>query len=199
MSNTKQLSTIEQEHRLIIDTYLSTGKLNGTKAIMSLRPDIEYTTARSLFNAIVNSPKNKAYIEQRRNEMRANAIMSSEAMIERLEAVIDADPMLYIGLNKDELKELPHEISVLVQDIEYKEKIYKDRAGNEIKEVTTKVKMQNKDKAKDMLNKMLGNYEINNRQKSNTTNYNTLIQGMNTEELKALATVTKLISQQGKD
>jgi hypothetical protein len=66
-----------------------------------------------------------------------------------------------------ELKALPSSVRRSIASIVHKKKKYK-HDGEEVVEEYVTIKLMDKMKALDMLNKMAGHYEIHNRQKSKT-------------------------------
>ena len=104
-----------------------------------------------------------------------------------LEAAIHyfADATKYIGLTDDELKVLPPEERRAIQKIKTLTRTYTDRSGKEITEKTTDVTLVSKNTSGDMLNKLLGNYALDNRQKKIEINYDSLSPSTIKELMKA--------------
>ncbi|MCB0447960.1 MAG: hypothetical protein KDD03_10705, partial [Gelidibacter sp.] len=81
-----------------------------------------------------------------------------------------------------------------IQSIKHRKKEYTDRQGNTVIEENMEVRIVDKTKAVEILNKMLGNYALDNSQKANKINVETL----NINELKVLANIIgKVDNKQG--
>jgi len=176
MSNGKHedlrpIEAIHQEHELILDEWFKNG-FNGYKAVLKYRPEITEGTARVVFSTI--SKQHSGYIEKKRQELQANSNIMLEQMIREAALHYFSDATSYIGLSEDELKALPPEERRAIQKISTKKREIVNRKGENIIETTTDVVLVNKNTAGDMLNKLLGNYALDNRQKKTEINYESL-------------------------
>ena len=77
-------------------------------------------------------------------------------------------------LKPHEIRELPPELKRCIQSFDHKEIQYTDRNGNEVKESIIRLKFIDKLKAIEMINKHIGFYEIDNKQKQNKVDLNSL-------------------------
>jgi phage terminase small subunit len=173
-----------EEHKQMIDNYFSNG-FNGSKALQDLRPELGYNTAKVTANSILKSKSNQEYIQGKRQELRARANIETEQITTELINWIYSDATDYIGLNVKDLKGLPNELKRCIQSVKHRVKEYKDRAGQDIREEVLEVRIIDKSKAVEILNKMLGNYSLDNSQKGTKVNIETL----NVQELKLLANI----------
>ena len=189
MSNSKhetgmtKLETIKEEHKMIIDSWFNNG-FNGSKAVMEIRPEVTYNTARVMANAILKEANNQEYIQEKRQELRAKANIETEQLTTELINWIYSDPTDYIGLSVNDLKSLPNEIKRCLTGVKHRIKEYKTLKGQDVREEVIEVKIADKTKAIDILNKMLGNYSLNNKQKATTINIQQILMGMNDDEQK---------------
>lgn len=183
MSNT-ELSPIKEEHFLIVDEWFNNG-FNGSKAVLKYRPGLKDTTSRSTFNVIAKKPKVKAYIQEKREQLRASTSIQPEQVINELITWIYSDATDYISLTPEEIKTLPREAKQCIQSIKHRKKTFHDPKGNPITEEVLEVRIIDKTKAVEILNKMLGNYALDNSQKKSTVN----IGNLNVNELKVLANI----------
>jgi hypothetical protein len=192
MSRSKELVNIEgrelqhEQHYLIIDEYFNNG-FNGSKAILKHRPGITEATSRSLFNTISKLTHVKAYIGEKRQQLRAQTNIEPEQVINELITWIYSDATDYISLTPEEIKSLPREAKQCIQSIKHRKKEYYDRQGNAVVEEVLEVRIIDKTKAVEILNKMLGNYALDNNQKKSTVN----IGNLNVQELKVLANILR--------
>lgn len=185
-------SLVQEDHRLIIDEYFSNG-MNGTKAVQEYRPDITYQTARVVWNQIQNTEHGKKYINEKRQRLRATTAIAGEQIARALLTYASSDATAYIGLTAEELKALPNEIKQCIQAIKINKKTFKDRQGRDVTEETISVRIVDKLKAIDMINKHIGFYSGDNAQKHGATKaVSKVLEGANTETLKALANIAKL-------
>lgn len=183
-SKTAPIEHIKEEHKQIIDSYFSNG-FNGSKAVQEHRPDIKYSTAKVLFNSLSKEPRNAQYITEKRQALRAVTGIQTEQITRELITWLYSDPTDYIGLTVSDLKNLPNEIKRCIQSVKHRKKEYKDRQGQTVIEEVLEVRIVDKTKAVEILNKMLGNYAIDNKQKANNIN----IESLNVNELKVLANI----------
>jgi len=180
---------IEQEHRLILDEWFA-NNFNGSKAVLTHRPNVGTGSAKTIFAVIKKA--NKSYIQHKRNELRASVSIQQENVIKNLIDWIQADATDYLELTPKELKELPVEARQSIASINHKKKTYKDRQGQDIVEETLAIKLIDKIKTLEILNRMLGYYEMDNKQKGGTLD----ISKATPDQLNA---VLSLMTQQGKD
>lgn len=162
---------IHEEHRQIIDEYFNNG-LNGTRAVIDHRPDINYNSAKLIWHSIAKSEHGRQYIAERRRNMRATTQLAGEQIARTMLHWAHADATIYAGLTPDELRSLPNEQKACIQGIKYREKEYKDRQGNLIKEKICDVVLIDKLKALDRIAKHINFYaaDNNSKQGSNTLN-----------------------------
>lgn len=187
----KQRDQVAQEHKSIIDTWFNNG-YNGAKAMIEHRPDITYNTAKVLFSTMIKTPANAQYIAEKRQEQRAKANIQADQITRELISWIYSDATDYIGLTVEEVKALPNELKRCIQSVKHRVKEYKDRNGNDVKEEVLEVRIIDKSKAVEILNKMLGHYSLDNSQKANTIN----VQNLNVNELKVLANILQKTDKQ---
>jgi len=200
MSNKKHdtsenaIAVIKEEHKAIIDEWFING-FNGSKAVLSHRPDISHVTARVVFNGLKKEKANALYIQKKRQDLRALANIEPEQIVRELIQWCYSDATDYIGLSVDEVKALPSEVKRCIQSVKHRKKEYTDRGGNLVIEEVLEVRIIDKAKTVEILNKMLGNYALDNKQKRNTFNIQNNMIGMTDQQkkeyLNALATVLK--------
>ena len=182
---------VKQDQRLIIDEYFNNG-FNGSKAVTKYKPELTNGAARVLFTALSKDNDNKVYIQAKRNEIRASVNIEQETVIQNLITWIQADATDYLELSPAELKKLPNEARQSIASITHRKKSYKDRQGQTVVEEVLQIKLIDKIKTLDMLNRMMGYYEIDNRQKSKTLD-------LSKATPEQLNTVLSLMTQQAKD
>lgn len=181
-TDNKPATTINEEHKSIIDTWFING-FNGSKAVQEHRPDIGYNTARVTFNAIKKGQSE--YIQAKQQQLRATASLEPEQITKELINWIYSDATDYIGLSVDDLKALPNELKRCIQSVKHRVKEYSSPKGDPIREEVLEVRIIDKSKAVEILNKMLGYYALDNKQKGNTIN----VANLNVNELKVLANI----------
>lgn len=180
-----QHSNALEQYKAIIDTYYLNG-FNGSKAVQEHRPEISYNAARVLFSSIKKKPELAQYIQDKQQQLRAVTGIQSEQITRELITWMYSDATEYIGLSVDDLKALPSEVKRCIQSVKHRVKEYTDPKGNQIKEEVLEVRIVDKTKAIEILNKMLGNYAIDNSQKAN----NTLnVANLNVEQLQVLTNI----------
>lgn len=186
---------IQEEHYHIIDEYFNNG-MNGTKAVQSLRPEINYNSAKLVFHNIAKSDHGRRYIAERRKELRASTQLAGEQIARTMLAWAYGDATQYVGLTPDELRALPNEQKACIQSIKYRSKNYTDRTGKEVTEEVCDVVLVDKLKALDKIAKHIDWYNADNRSKQGAGGLNELLKNEATPStIEALNTVVKAIKQ----
>lgn len=184
---------IREEHYLIVDEWYNNG-FNGSGAVQKFRPMLNESSAKVTFNTLSKLDHVKSYINEKRQELRATTNIHPQQVIKELITWLYSDATNYIGLTPEQVRELPNEVKRCIQSIKHRKKEYQDRQGNTVIEENLEVRIVDKTKAVEILNKMLGNYALDNSQKANKINVETL----NINELKVLANIIgKVENKQG--
>ena len=182
---------IVEEHKQIIDEYFNNG-LNGTRAVLDHRPEINYNTAKIVWHNIAKSEHGRTYIAERRRNMRATTQLAGEQIARTMLSWAHGDATTYIGLTPDELKALPNEQKACIQSIKHRKKEYTDRQGNTIIEEQCDVVIVDKLKALDKIAKHLNFYDLDNKSKQGAQNLeNILKKDAQPETLDALNQLVK--------
>ena len=164
----KVVKEISDRDKLIIDNYLET--YNKSRSVMEVVPDFKHQSqANHLFNGIWNKAEVKAYVKERRNYIaNQKGGLTIYEIAQELQGYAMADVTEILQCKtEDELKDLPPSTRRLIQDYTMTERIEIDRKGNENTVKTFKFKFVNKLDSIKELNKITGNYVIDNGQKTN--------------------------------
>ena len=172
---------VSEEHYSIIDEYFNNG-YNQTNAVLAYRPHLKPSTASSIFSAISKKQCIKDYMIDKRQHLRAKANIEPEQVITELINWVYADPTQFLALTPADVKALPSEVRRCIQTINYKKNTSYDKSGNKREVEVMDLKFIDKNKAVEMLNKMLGFYALDNKQKSSNVN----VENLNINELKLL-------------
>jgi hypothetical protein len=153
------------EGKLIIDEYFNNG-FHKNKAVRKYRPNVTYNTASVIFNTIMKKPEIIKYVNYRREQIRSSLAIKEENVLLELMNWLRADATDFIGLTPDQLRDLPSEVRRCIQSVNYKETEFIDKNGN--KKVTRhcEVKIIDKLRALEMINKHINFYEADNASKS---------------------------------
>lgn len=159
---------IKEEHKMILDEYFING-FNGAKAMRKYRPDITDGSAKRLFSVILNDDYAKKYIAQKRSEVRASLDIKEENILVELMNWLRADATDFLGLTVDEVKALPSEVKRCIQSVTSKKKTYVDpKTGEQVTDEFLQVKIVDKLKALEMINKHIDFYNADNQSKKQT-------------------------------
>ena len=158
-------SDLKEVYVEFIEEYLSNG-YNQTQAYKTAFKTDNYNTAGAGALACMKRPEVKAYLEHRKQELKAQLNIKSIDVLKQLQQWANADATQYTKLSADELRELPPEVRQCIQSVDYKEKTYTNKAGKEIKEVHSKVVLVDKARALDNIAKHIGFYGEHNAQKA---------------------------------
>lgn len=182
---------LKDEYRMIVDEYFVNG-FNGNKAVAKFRPNLAYNYASILWTTISKQKETIAYISERRREVSSALAIKEENILVELMNWLRADATDYLGLTPEELKALPSEVKRCIQSISYKEKDFTDNKGNPVKERVMTVKIVDKLKALEMINKHINFYDSHNKSKAPFID-------ISKADADDLYTVMKLVEGQAKD
>lgn len=171
-------------HKQVIDEYFNNG-FNMVKAVMSASPGVSYQGASSLGKLIIASPVNKAYIQDKQNEIKASVNVDTAQIVREWLNLSFSDATDYLELTSKQLKELPPDARRAIASIRTKKKKYKGRDGVEVVEETHEIKLVDKVQALNALSKYVGLYEQDNKQKASSVN----LTNINTDQLNVLLQV----------
>lgn len=158
-----------ERNRAIIDEYYCNG-FNGSKAVRTITGSDQ--NAKQQFQAIIKHDSNKAYIIAKKQELSRKADIKQLQIIKELINFAYNDSTEFINLSPDEIKNLPSDIKRTIQSFEHKKHSYIDRNEIAHTEEIIRIKFVDKLKAIDMINKHIGLYESDNRQKANNIQLN---------------------------
>ena len=171
--NSLEIQPISDNHIRLIDNYLSNGG-NKVKAYLEVYPDVAYHTAAGAYNKVQALPQVKEYLKTRQTELKEAANIKSIEILNTLKTWLYSDPSQFIGLTPDDIKALPPDVRQCIQSIDHKKKTYTDRRGEKITEEHIKVQLVDKTKALEMINKHIGFYSEDNKQRSTNINIDKL-------------------------
>lgn len=183
MSKKKLTEKMLQKYKLIIDKWF-TVKFNGAEAYRAFYPNVKKdSTAVVNFSRIKDYQEIKDYIKFKHEEASKVIEVTHEGILQELKNWIESDITETIGLSSEEIKDLPVELRRLIKD--YKHNIYKkfDKEGDLISETeVVELSFVSKERALEMINKHIGFYEADNKQKASVVNY----EGLSKETLLEL-------------
>lgn len=166
----KTVTAVNEAHEAIINEYYLNG-FNGYKAVKSIIGDtITDNAARVKWSFIQHHETNKEYIKKKRQELRRKTEIQNEHILRELIQWAYIDATTFIGLTPEEVKELPPDIKRAIQSFKAKKHTYTDRNGDTHTEETIEIKLIDKIKAVEMINKHIGFYEVDNKQKAARVN-----------------------------
>lgn len=154
--------------KAIIDEYFLNG-FNGYKAVQSVKGN-SIIAAKSMFNQILKEKNIQNYIHEKRMKLKRQSEIKSENILKELMNWSYVDISDFIGLTKEEIKSLPSDVKRCIQSFKETKRTYKDRAGIERTDEVIEVKLIDKTKAMEMINKHVGFYEKDNKQRSGKLN-----------------------------
>ena len=157
---------LTDKHRFVLDEYFLNG-FNRSKAVIAIYDEIKNpSTAGHTFNAIAKSSAGKAYLTNRRNSLAHKALINTEQVLTEFVNWGFADATEYIGLTVEELKALPPATRRAIQSFKETERTETDRSGNTITTKVIDIKLISKVDAMKETAKIIGAYEIDNKQKA---------------------------------
>ena len=173
MQPTKKEISPDNLHEAVINEYFSNG-FNATQAVLKIRPELEYHAAGKIGHLIINSDKNKTYIAKKKDEIGRAATVQAYQLANELKLIAFNDITDYLNLTLEEIKQLSPEQRRALKKITLKEKQYRYKDGSQATEKTLQIEAHDKLKAAQELGKIIGIYEIDNRQKQTNIQLNKL-------------------------
>jgi hypothetical protein len=157
---------LSDKHRFVLDEYMQNG-FNKSKSVLAIYDEIKNpSTAGHTFNAIAKSKAGKIYLENRRNSLAHKALINTEQVLTEFVNWGFADATEYAGLTIEELKALPPATRRAIQSFKETERTETDRQGNKITTKVIDIKLISKIDAMKETAKIIGAYEIDNKQKA---------------------------------
>jgi phage terminase small subunit len=133
---------------------------NAKIAYHEVHPDVVKNSAYSLGWRMLQRDDIKARITELKNEISKEAQLENVDILNRLKNYLDADLTEFMELTPDEVKKLPVELRTMVTKFETTE-----RGSGENVTKTIKLEFFDKKTAMEMINKHVGFYEKDNKQK----------------------------------
>jgi len=164
-----------EKYKLIVDKWF-TVDFNGAEAYRFYYPNVKKdATATVNFSRLSKIPEIKEYIKEKREEASKIIEINHKGILQELKNWLELDITDTIGLSKEGIRELPVAVRRLITKHRERTKNIYDKEGNlSSVEVTIELHFVSKEKAMEMINKHLGFYEIDNKQKANIVNYDSL-------------------------
>tara|TARA_B100000378_G_scaffold24408_1_gene18669 strand:- start:1857 stop:2390 length:534 start_codon:yes stop_codon:yes gene_type:complete len=158
--NTKNLSgkrkRFSQEY--VID-------LNATKA--AIRAGYSPRTAYSQGQRLLKNVEIQKYISELKNEVGEELKISHQDVLKKLHNWVESDITEVLGLSLEEIKALPMEVKNLITEVKHNRKSYM-MGDVPVTEDNFHFKFVSKERGQDMINKHLGFYEVDNKQKASS-------------------------------
>ena len=186
------IQEIEPIHTQIIEEYLNNGH-NKVQAVLKFKPDVAYNSCSNIFKTIIERPECGQYLQKRQTELKEAGEIKSLDILLKMKTWLNSDPSQFIGLTPQQVKELPPDIRQCIQAIHHKKRTIVNKQGKPETHEEIKVTLVDKVKTMDMLNKHIGFYSEDNKQK--TGNVNVLIQNLALNNPDALYTLLKAMEE----
>lgn len=179
------------KYKKVIDQWFING-FNGKDAYLKIYPKVTAKTAMQNFHKIQNHPEMQGHINSKHQEAKKYVTMTHEGILQELQNWVESDITETIGLTGEQLKELPPQIRRLIN--KYKRTLHKaySKEGELLGETEfIELSFVSKEMAIREINKHIGFYVGDNKQKEININLGTLT----TEELKERANEIKKITK----
>lgn len=162
------------KYKKIIDEWFVNG-FCGKTAYKKFYKKVKDNTAMCNFSKIQNLPEMKVYIKEK-HKLAANLLKTShEGILERLILWVSSDITQTLTLTFEKIKELPIEVRQLITKYKKTSRDIYGAGGVKVETVdTVELHFVSKEKAIEMINKHVGFYEIDNKQKAAVIDYGAL-------------------------
>jgi len=187
---------LNEKHQQVLDIYYR-GENTKSGSVMQVYDTVtDQSTACTIFKGIASKPSARKYINAIRSRLRTETHISIEQI---LNSHIDADNVTLKDLahvrTLEDIKKLPHRIAKHIESWEIDERTETNRAGNEVTVSKYKFKLVSKMETRKEITKIIGGYEIDNKQKAKTLDITSLD---TSDQLTLLKILTKKPSQENK-
>lgn len=159
-----------EKYRKIIDQWF-VNEFNGTAAYKKLYPRVKDSTASVNFSKISKIPEIEEYVKQKNQKALAVVKSDHKGILEELVRWVSSDITETLLLSEEKIKVLPVEYRRLITSYKVNKRESYDKDGNLLGvEKTIECKFVSKERALDMINKHIGFYEVDNKQKAAVIN-----------------------------
>lgn len=138
--------------------------LNATQS--ALRCGYSPKTAGSIGRENLQKPAIQSYIHELKRKRAEKMEITPETILRELRNFLLADLTQFIGLTPDEIKELPVDVKTMINGFKVTSKVLKSVKGSALVEQVIELKFVDKAKVLDMINRHIGFYEQDNKQKN---------------------------------
>ena len=135
--------------------------LNQTQA--AIRAGYSEKTAYSIGNNLLKKVEIQSYIQELKKKRSEKIEITAEQVLIELKNWAMSDITETIGLSPQQVKELPKEVRRLITKYKHTKRILPDDFGTE---ETIELWFVSKEKALEMINRHIGFYEVDNKQKT---------------------------------
>jgi len=162
------------KYKKVVDEWFN-NDFNGKQAYLKFYPNVKPDTATTNFSKISVIPEVEEYINFKNEEAAKIVEMTHEGILRELKSWVESDITQVIGLSPEQVKQLPVSLRRLVNKFKHtKNKNYSQKGELLFEQDTIELSFVSKERALEMINKHLGFYEADNKQKAPQINYNDL-------------------------
>ena len=140
--------------------------LNATQA--AIRAGYSKRTAKSQGQRLLTNVDIQNYISELKKGVSEELKITHQDVLKKLQKWVESDITEVLGLSLDEIKALPIQLKNLITEVKHNRKSYM-MGDIPVTEDNFHFKFVSKEKGQDMINRHLGFYEVDNKQKSDVT------------------------------
>lgn len=174
-----------EKYKLMVDEHFVNG-FNGAAAYMKFSKTTNINTSATNFVRICQHEEIAEYIKEKQQEAQAIINLNNIGILEELKSWLEMDITDAIGLTIDEVKELPIVFKRHIKKVRHEKKTTINVDGSSFETENVYVEIYDKTKAYEMVNKHIGFYSVDNKQKSEID-----LVGETTDELRARLALLK--------
>lgn len=158
--NTKKLNAKQKRfsQEYVID-------FNATQA--AIRAGYSERTARSQGQRLLTNVDVQKFISELNKKVSDELEITHQDVLKKLAKWVDSDITQVLGLSVDEVKALPEDVRKLIKSFKYRSKTYA-QGESIITEDFVECSFVDKETAQGMINKHVGFYEVDNKQKASS-------------------------------
>lgn len=161
------------KYKLVIDEWFN-NDFNGKRAYLKFYRRVKENTATTNFSKIQQLPEIKTYMAEKYEEAAAIVETTHKGILKELINWVSSDITQTMELTPEEVKGLPIEVRRLITKYKTTERNIYCSKGNVVETIkTVELHFVSKERAIEMINKHVGFYEIDNRQRTTAINITT--------------------------
>ena len=170
METKKLTKNALKKYKKVVDEWFN-NNFNGKQAYLKFYKNVKDDTASTNFSKLCQYQEIKEYLNQKNEEAKRIVNTTHAGILKELTNWVSCDITETMELTPEEVKKLPIELKRLITKYKSTSRNIYNSKGEVIEEVkTVELHFVSKERAIEMINKHVGFYEVDNKQKASIIN-----------------------------